>query len=186
MNKRTYAISEAVGCIVIFLLAVFLHFAYELTDHSTLAILFGSVNESVWEHVKIISAGYMGYALFELLWIKVPFHRYVVAKCLGLYLLMGGVIGVYYGYTLFTGHNILWVDIVSSFLLVVSVQFISYRLTVSRLPVEEYFAPSLMLLMLYYLMFFSFTIFPPRAELFRDPESGGFGIIEKYVERGTI
>jgi hypothetical protein len=33
-----------------------------------------------------------------------------------------------------------------------------------------------MLLMLYYVMFFSFTVFPPRSWLFRDPLTGGFGV----------
>ena len=40
-----------------------------------------------------------------------------------------------------------------------------------------------MLLTLYYLMFFSFTIFPPKTELFRDPVGGGFGIVEKIAEK---
>ena len=106
MNKRTLAVSEAVGCVVIYAAAVFLHFFYRLSGGSPLSILYGAVNESVWEHTKIFSAGYVGYALLQLCWIKVPFKRYVVAKCAGLYFLMLAMIGFFYLYTAVTGRNI--------------------------------------------------------------------------------
>jgi hypothetical protein len=175
-QEKRYAISEAVGCAAIYLIATGLHFAYTLSGGGTLAIIFGSVNESVWEHVKIFSAGYVGYAILELMWIRVPFRRYVVAKCAGLYLLMGGMIGFFYLYTAFTKEAVMWVDLVSSAVLVCGAQAVSYLLTTRIRVRDEFFYPALMLLMLYYLMFFSFTIFPPRCGLFRDPESGYYGI----------
>lgn len=177
MNKRTAAVSEAVGCVAIYAAAAYLHFAYELSGGSALGILFGAVNESVWEHVKIFSAAYVGYALLQLAWLRAPFRQYVVAKCIGLYLLMGGMIVVYYAYTYFAGGSILWVDLLYSFLLVIAVQLLTYLLETGDNHLAEYFSPALMLIMLYYLMFFSFTIFPPKTELFRDPVSGGFGLI---------
>lgn len=175
MKKRA-AISEAIGCVVIYAAAVFLHFVYAQTDGSPLAILFGSVNESVWEHVKIFSVAYMGWSLLQLSWLRLPFRRYVVAKCIGLYILMGLMIGFFYTYTRFTGGNIVWVDIVSSALTVVLIQFITYRLETADNRLADCFAPALLLLMLYYIMFFSFTVFPPRTALFRDPVSGGYGL----------
>ena len=183
MKNKCFAISEAAGCIVIFAAAVVLHFAFDIFGPGALTILFGAVNESVWEHVKVFSAAYVGYALLELLWIRVGFRRYVAAKCVGLYALMGGIIAFHYGYTLFTGKAVTWADIVGSAVIVALAQFLSYRLAQSDLPLQEYFAPAVFLLMLYYLMFFSFTIYPPKAELFRDPISGGFGYLENTVKK---
>nr|WP_316624348.1 DUF6512 family protein [uncultured Ruminococcus sp.] len=177
MNKRTLAVSEAVGCVVIYAAAVFLHFFYRLSGGSPLSILYGAVNESVWEHTKIFSAGYLGYALLQLCWIKVPFKRYVVAKCAGLYFLMLAMIGFFYLYTAVTGRSIPIVDVTSSAVFAVLAQAISCRLITGDLKIEDYFAPALMLLLLYYLMFFSFTVFPPRLGLFRDPISSGYGLI---------
>ena len=177
MNKRALAVSEAVGCVVIYAAAVFLHFYYPISSGSPLSILYGAVNESVWEHVKIFSAGYTGYALLQLCWVKAPFKRYVVAKCAGLYFLMLVMIGFFYLYTFIVGRNIPIIDITSSAVFVVLAQAISFRMITSESKIEEYFAPALMLLMLYYLMFFSFTIFPPKLGLFRDPISGGYGLI---------
>lgn len=176
MNKKAFAISEAVGCAVIFAAAVYLHFAYLLSGGSALGMVFGAVNESVWEHVKIFSAAYTGWAMIQLCWIRVPFRRYVAAKCAGLYFLMGFMILFFYTYTYFAGTNILWLDILSSFVTVAAAQFISFMGTTGDNRLGEYFAPALMLLMLYYLMFFSFTVFPPKLGLFRDPVFGGYGI----------
>lgn len=175
MKNKCFVISEAAGCAVIFPAAVFLHFIIQWFGPGALTILFGAVNESVWEHVKIFSASYIAYALLELLWIRVGFRRYVVAKCVGLYALMGGLIAFHYGYRTFTGRAYVWADIAGSAVIVILAQVISCGLTLSRLDLREYFAPAVCLLMLYYLMFFSFTIYPPKAELFRDPLSGGFG-----------
>lgn len=185
MNKRALATSEAVGCVVIYTVAVGLHFFYPLSG-SPVSILFGAVNESVWEHVKIFSAAYAGYALLELCWLRVPFKRYVAAKCAGLYALMGAMIGFFYLYTGFTGRAIPAVDIISSAVTVVLAQLLSYWLTTRCDRLGDYFAPALMLLLLYYLMFFSFTIFPPKAGLFRDPIGGGYGLFSPDEERQRL
>lgn len=183
MKNKRFFISEAVGCGFIYAAAICLHFIFQWCGPGALTILFGAVNESVWEHVKIFSAAYAAWALLQLLWLQVEFRQYVVAKCVGLYLLMGGIIGIHYGCTLLTGRHIAWADILGAAVIVVLAQITSYRLTVGSRPLREYFAPALCLLMLYYLMFFSFTIYPPRLELFRDPASGGYGYLENTVER---
>ena len=186
MDKKSIAVSETAGAVVIYCTAVFLHFVYPLSNGSALSILFGAVNESIWEHAKIFSAAYIGWSLLQLIWLKVHFRQYVTAKCIGLYALMGLVIGSYYAYVAFTDRNIVWIDILSSLLAVIAVQAMTYYLETGENKLKDYFAPALMLLMLYYLMFFSFTIFPPKTELFRDPVSGGFGImgaIERNAEK---
>ena len=184
VNKRRVAISEAAGSIVIYCAAVFLHFVYPLSGGSALSILFGAVNESVWEHTKIFSAAYIGWSLLQLCWLKVHFRQYVAAKCIGLYTLMGLIIGVFYAYTALTGRNIVWVDILSSLLSVILVQAMTYFGETGDNRLEDFFAPALMLIMLYYLMFFSFPIYPPKAALFRDPVGGGYGITAGMVKEG--
>lgn len=176
MTTKRFGISEAVGIVVIYSAAVLLHFIYGLSGGGTLAVIFGAVNESVWEHVKIFSFSYIAYAVLQLLWLKVPFRRYVVGKCAGLYLLMGGMIGFFYLYTGIVGEPIPWLDITSSAALVALAQWCSFLLTVRWRRGGEYFAPAVLMMMLYYLMFFSFTVFPPKLGLFRDPVTGGYGI----------
>ena len=177
--KRRAATSEAVGAVAIYSAAVFLHFVNAFGG-GALGLVFGAVNESVWEHVKIFSFAYVGWAILQLCWLRVPFRQYAVAKCIGLYLLMGGMIGFYYAYTAFTGGNILAVDILSSLVLLLLVQGLSYALEVRDGHLRELFVPAMLLLLLYYLMFFSFTVFAPRLPLFRDPVTGGYGIVTAF------
>ena len=183
MKNKCYAISEAAGCVVICAAAAIMHNIFSWFGPGALTILFGAVNESVWEHIKIFSAAYVGYALAELLWLRVGFRRYVAAKCAGLYAMMGGIIALHYSCITLTGRTVAWVDIVGSAVIVILVQLLSYGLVNSPLPLKEYFAPAVFLLMLYYLMFFSFTIYPPKTELFRDPMSGSFGYLENSIEK---
>jgi hypothetical protein len=183
MKNKGFAISEAVGCVVVYAAAVALHFVFSWFGPGALTILFGAVNESVWEHIKIFSAAYAGYALLQLLWVKVEFRRYVVAKCAGLYALMGGIVLFHYISVFLAGVAVARIDIVGSAVLVVLAQLLSYSLVVGSLPLREYFAPAIFLLTLYYLMFFSFTIYPPKVGLFRDPLTGGFGYLENTVEK---
>lgn len=177
------ALSEAAGCVVIYCVAVLLHFAYPLSGGAALSIVFGAVNESVWEHTKIFAAPYIGWALMQLCWLKSPFRQYVVSKVIGLYVMASMIIGSSHLLSLFTEQNIFLLDIAASLIAVLTVQALSYRLETAENRLSDYFYPALMLLTLYYLMFFSFTIFPPKTELFRDPVGGGFGIVEKFVEK---
>lgn len=183
MKNKCFAISEAVGCVVIYAAAVVLHFSLNWFGPGALAILFGAVNESVWEHIKIFSVAYLGFALLQLLWIRVDFRRYVAAKTAGLYFLMGGIIALHYGAAAVAGEPPAWADIGGAAVLVILAQLLSYRLTVGRLSLREYFAPALLLLALYYLMFFSFTIYPPKTALFRDPLTGGYGYPGQSVKK---
>lgn len=176
MKYKRFAISEAAGAAAIYCAAVLLHFVYPLSGGSTLAVIFGAVNESVWEHVKIFSVSYTGWAILQLLWLRVPFKRYLVAKCCGLYLLMGGMIGFYCLYTTFTGGPVIWLDVIYPLILTAAAQLCSYRLTVRAPRIGELFIPAALLIMLYYLMFLSFTVFPPHAGLFRDPITGAWGL----------
>lgn len=175
MNKSKVTLSEAAGAAVIYAAAVYLHFAYRLSGGSALGILFGAVNESIWEHVKIFSGAYVGYSILQLCWLRLPFRQYLTAKCIGLYFLMGSMIG-FCIYTRFTGAPVYQADIISSLVIVILTQTLTFFLETGDNRLAEYFQPAVMLILLYYLMFFSFTIFPPKTDLFRDPVSGSCGI----------
>ena len=177
--KHKAAWSEAAGAVFIYSLAVFLHFVYELSGGSALGMVFGAVNESVWEHVKIFSIAYMAWAMIQLLYLRLPFKQYAVSKCIGLYALLGAMIGFYYAYTAVVGTNIPLVDILSSLVFVIAAQWLSFVLETGDNRLRDFFVPAMLTLFLYYLMFFSFTAFPPRTGLFRDPVNGGYGIESK-------
>lgn len=186
MNEKKFKILEIAGIPIIYLTATLLHFVYELSGGSTLSILFASVNESVWEHIKIFAVGFALWSVIELFWVKPPFKKFVVAKTVSLYFLSISIIAFFYTYNLFTKEPILWLDLLSAGVFVVLSQYISFRLTTNNSQIADYFPVAVLLLMTFFVMFFSFTIFPPRIDLFRDPVTGMYGIIDDYIDQGAV
>ena len=186
MNQKLYRTLTIIGVPVIYLIASALHFFYDLSNGSVLSILFSAVNESVWEHIKIFTVGFVVWSFVELFWAKPPFKKFITAKILSLYFLSLSIIVFFYSYTTVIGKAILAVDLVSSFIFVALSQYITYRLVTSENKSADYFAVAVMLIMLYFVMFFSFTLFPPKIDLFKDPVTGMYGIIDDNVDLGAV
>ena len=74
---------ELIGAFFISILGTFLHFTYDLSNHNKYVSLFSAVNESVWEHLKLL-------VFPSFLWtlIEIPFlyknHNFLFAKCVSL------------------------------------------------------------------------------------------------------
>lgn len=55
MKVKFFRNLEIVGVFFVFSLVFLLHYIYQLTDGTVFSILFGAVNESVWENTKYFS-----------------------------------------------------------------------------------------------------------------------------------
>lgn len=108
------------------------HFVYQWTGENFFAGLITPVNETVWEHLKLLFFP----ALFYMLWEKSRIgSRYPDLLCKNLLGLWVGMLVIplgFYMYTFLTGNDYLWVDI-GLFILGVLVTFgIPYRLRQQR------------------------------------------------------
>lgn len=176
MNKELFKKLEIVGVLVVFLAGTLLHFVYEWSGGSAAAVLFGAVNESVWEHVKIFTMPYVVWGIIELAAAMPYFKQFIVAKVAGLYALGILTIVFFYVYTGIVGHSILWLDILSIFVWIAVSFFISYKITYYSKDLRFLFPLAVVMLLLFGAMYFSFTAAPPRLELFRDPVTGMYGV----------
>lgn len=185
MSEKLFKRSEIAGPFIVFIIASLLHFIYDLSPN-VLTSLFGAVNESVWEHIKIFTIAYLFYGFIEMLLIRPAFKRFVVAKTLGV-IVQGALIPLaYYAYTIFTQKPLLIVDLLIGFLSAVSGFLVSYRLYKSDREIEKYFLTSIMILFLILMSLLCFTYFPPEAELFRDVVTGEFGIVPENIDMGAF
>lgn len=167
---------EAAGFFAIYASAVFLHFVYDITDGNIFSILFGAVNESVWENVKIFIMPYAAWAVIELFCADPPLKQFTVAKTAGLCFLIIVNIVWFYLYTFFTKAPVLAVDIgFSAVWLAVSLA-LSYRLTLSDRNLNELFPIASLTLLLLLVLYFTFSVFPPKIGLFKDCTTGTYGI----------
>lgn len=185
MNKKLFKITQILSIAVIYLIATALHFTYDAFPTSALAILFSAVNESVWEHIKIFAVGITVTSIIQLLWLKPPFKKYVVACTTALYT-QSFLIALLYYLALFLNIKNTVVNLLIALVAVCVTIFVSYNLTLIEKNTEEYFHLAAMLLLLYFVMFFSFTIFPPKLHLFKDPVTNTYGISTLSVDKGAF
>lgn len=185
MNQKLFKKLEIAGGGVVFALASLLHFLYELTGKSIIGALFGAVNESVWEHLKIFAIAYLVWAVVELLWAKPPLRQFVWAKALGLYAMCIGIAVFYFLYTAVFGRSFLVLDLISGLGFAVLAHFISYKITLSSSNRGQYFYTGVMLIFLGIIMILCFTYYPPNSELFRDPVTGLYGVPADPPDQGA-
>lgn len=176
---------EICGVFFIFICGTLLHFVYQWSNKSVVSILFGAVNESVWEHVKIFALPYAAWAIIELAFSIAYFRQFVVAKVFGLYLLSGLIISFFYLYTSVIGTSILWLDILSVFVWICVSQWFSYKLTTDAKDFRHLFPFALGLLFLFGAMYFCFTAVPPHIDLFKDPITGMYGVVPENIDVGA-
>ena len=164
------------GTVVAFGLAALLHFLYDWSGQLRFAAIFASVNESVWEHVKILLWPFLLWSFAEYYLLHPDLRRLVVARTAGAYVTGALTIGVYYLYTGVLGYRVTWFDILSAALWLMAGEIVSLRILNSRRTVREYYLIAGAALVLLVVMLLCFTVSPPRLGLFADPVTGLYGL----------
>ena len=70
---------KILGIFMVFILCVLFHFLYKLSPNTLFSIIF-PVNESIWEHMKLIFSSFIIYGIIEYFLIKekVKFNNYLL------------------------------------------------------------------------------------------------------------
>ena len=154
-----------------------LHFIYDWSGGSPAAALFGAVNESTWEHMKIAAIPMLLFSVAEFFRFGKREPNFFAAKLVSLAICMGIIVGVFYTYTYLLGRSVLAADIVLFYTAIAAGQWLGYRTLL--LPPEPACRQIIALIALLCITaaLFSFTYYPPHALLFLDPVTGGYGIV---------
>ncbi len=175
-NQKLFLFYELLGIPIVFLVATTLHFMYPLSNYATWSTFIGSVNESIWEHIKIFLIPYILYACLELIVLKPPFKQFIVAKVIGSYLIIILTVILFYTYTSITSQPILAVDILNSLLTLIICFTVSYTFTLNFPNIKKFFSIALIMLYALLIMLLLFTASPPHLDIFRDPNTFDYGI----------
>jgi hypothetical protein len=159
---------SVIGVIFVTLAGTLSHFLYGWSGKNALVGLFAPVNESVWEHMKLLFFPMLLYGLFMVSRLKKEI------PCLPSALWAGVLAGtftiplLYYAYTFICGRNVFLLDL-GIFLLSVLIAFrIVCKLALSC-RAKPFGALSGWAVFLLFICFLWFTCHPPRAEIFTDP-----------------
>lgn len=185
-NLRKNLTKMEIGGILFCLAAsFFMRNLYDLCSGDLIGVLFGSVNDSVWECTKTILLPYLIWGMLELLSLQPSMHRLAASKTISLYLL---------GVLCLAGGGILKSLAISSDSVLFTSLFIislcialavSNFLYFSKANLHTLFAPCLFLLFLFLAFYFSLTPFPMKNLLFEDSSTGLYGIIPTYIDKGA-
>lgn len=177
---------EIGGIFFILILSVFMQNLYLLVNRELIGVLFGSVNDSIWETAKTLILPYALWGIIELLCIRLPFKRFVTAKVIALYYLGISYIILNLMFALLGMENDFLISFTSAIFCITTSLFLSYRLIFSNLKLENIFLPAFFMLMLLVAFYFSFTPFPPKIYIFKDRVTSLYGIIPKNIDAGAI
>ena len=106
---RNYQIASA---IFVCIAGTLLHFTYEFFGENNFVALFSAVNESVWEHLKLLFFPLLLTTILGYIYMGKNIPNFLCSKALGIIISMLFIIIFFYTYTGIIGKSILFIDIV--------------------------------------------------------------------------
>lgn len=158
------------GIIFVLFAGTLAHFLYDLSDNNHMIGLFTPVNESVWEHMKLLFFPMLLYSFFMISQLKDDYHCIASSLCFGI---LAGTLLIpvlYYAYTALLGRNFFILDIGTFIVSVLFAFRTSYRLTLSC-KAKPYAVILCILTGILFICFIRFTYHPPALTIFAEPSA---------------
>ena len=173
--KKSFSFFGFIGFVFVSVLGTLLHFVYDWTNENFIASLFSGVNESTWEHMKLLFFPLFVFAVIERFFFK-------DRSDFGCVKLTGTVFGlllipiIFYTYNGVFGQSPDWVNITIFFVSAAAVFVLETWLFKNNILKCRFPNLAFLLLCVIGILFFIFTFYPPQIPLFKDPITGGFGV----------
>lgn len=167
---------KILAIISIFLLSFVFHFVYDLVP-GVITSLFFPVNESIWEHMKLIFTGTLFFSVIEYFLLRkynITYHNYYFSLFVSsvisfiFYLIVYLPLYNYYGENMFISISLL-------FIVILVFQGISYYILEGK-HIKYINIMSVILIISTFIIFIYFTYRPPAGYIFYDIVKGGYGI----------
>ena len=165
------------GAIFTAIMGTLLHFAYEWSGGNPLAAVVGSVNESIWEHMKLLFVPVFVWSVVQLWFHGRNYPNFLAARTAAVLVGLALIPVLYYTYTGVLGRQIDWVNILIFFLAVAAMFLLDYRLLISGWGGGVW--QQVVGLVILWALAFCFvycTFYPVELPLWQDPVTGGYGI----------
>ena len=165
-KKNSILIFEIISTIFVMVLGTLLHFTYKWSNNNMLVGIFSPINESIWEHLKLMFFPMLITIIIGYLYKGKDIDNYLSSKVIGTIVMLSFTIVFYYTYSGILGTNYTGVDVSIFFIAVALGQYVSYKLMKTKFHGNNITATIILLVLL--LCFVIFTFFPPNIALFND------------------
>lgn len=173
--KRDVPLWQFAGFAFTSLVGTLLHYLYEWTDSNVMAALFSGINESTWEHMKLLFFPLFFFALIQSRFFK-DYENFWCVKLIGILTGLVFIPVLFYTYNGAFGKSPDWLNISIFFIAAALTFWLETRLFKNNrlrcgAPCLAFFV-----ICLIGVLFIVFTFAPPQLPLFKDPLTAKYGI----------
>ena len=178
MNIKKIRNYQIFSIIFTFILGTLLHFTYKLSGENQIVAIFSSINESVWEHLKLLYFPILLTIIIGYFYIGKDIPNFICVKTLGIIVAMAFIVIFFYTYTGILGKSIPAIDIASFFIATILGEFTAYVLIVNKFKCNNNVV-AIIVLIIIFICSIVFTFYTPNIGIFKDPVTGQYGIPKK-------
>ncbi len=166
---------EVIGTIFIIIIGSLSHFFYDWFNHNKIVGYFTAVNESTWEHLKLVIAP-------SFIWLIIEYHFYFnnpnlfFSRFISLSVMLLIIPLIFYSYTYFTKKPILFVDISSFIIAIIIGQLVFTKLINLNITSQTLNHIGIIGLIIIFLAYIMNTYVPQMNFLHKDPITNKYGI----------
>ncbi len=168
---------ELAGLLFTLIFGSLLHFFYQRSGNLWQIGIFAPVNESSWEHLKLIFTPMLLFSAVEYFAVGRKTLAFLPIKVLSVLLAMCSILVLFYTYSGIVGTNFLVADILTFVLAaIIAYRYSSVQFSTKAEHSKAETFCALITLAVLIVCFVLFTFCPPHLGLFIDPVSGTYGI----------
>ena len=175
-HKRLYVVSF----IIFTLIGSLLHFTFDFTNSNLFVGLFTPVNESVWEHFKLVLVPLTLFAILIFLLKKDTLNNIMFATSFSI------ILSNIFIYVIFTLYGALGfpesvISSITIYALGMALGFLLIYIFSHSTNFANTNIIGTILIFLIYISFMTTTFYPPQLEIFRDKVTNTYGILKSRV-----
>ena len=167
---------KIIGVFVIFLLSFLSHFVYKWIPNTLFSLIF-PVNESIWEHMKLLVTPVLIFSLFEYIIYRrkdINYNNFILSYSISMLIGIIIYLMLYLPIHYIFGHNSIFA-IILLFIVFIIIEIISYYIMrYKEISYSNIVGIGIILLM--YIVFGYLTYYPLESDLFYDMNKNIYGI----------
>ncbi len=168
-ERKRIKTAEIVSFIIASILGVIFHFVYNWTGQIRFIGFFVPINESIWEHLKLIFYPIIIVSLAEYYLGKIRSEKFLCIKARSVWIGMLSTVVLFYTYSGVLGQVIDWINIVIYFIAMGIAYCFSYSRLTQQKPIKDTPVICILSLTVIAILFMLFSLYPPSLGIFTVP-----------------
>lgn len=146
------------------------HFLYEWSGNNIIVGYFFSINESTWEHLKLLFFPTAVFSLIEYSFVKKEIKNYAAAVTISVVVGMISIITLFYTYSGVLGYTIDFINIIIFYISIIIMLIVKNKIILNeKFEGQKISHFCVLLWFVITILFIFFTYNPPQIGLFKTP-----------------